>query len=141
MKYGQSAFADTSKDFSYGNAGLASAYKSPELINYSNPLSVKDTNSLGLFDGVAKTAPASSFQTLNQPAPAEGGFSMPGASDMQGYAGLASSFAQLASLPGQLKLAKLQRSGLKENLNQAKLDNAQRATVRSNLANYRTGGA
>jgi len=72
--------------------------------------------------------------------PEGGGFNMPGSADMQGYAGLASSFAQLASLPGQLKLAKLQRQGLQENLNQVKLDNAQRATVRSNLANYRTGG-
>ena len=59
---------------------------------------------------------------------------------LQGYTGLASSFAQLASLPGQLKLAKLQREGLQQNINQAKVDNAFRANVRSNLGSHRTGG-
>ncbi len=73
-------------------------------------------------------------------ASSESGFSMPDASAMQGYAGLASSLAQLATLPGQLKTSKLQREGLRENIAQVKADNAFRANVRKNLANYRTGG-
>ena len=58
---------------------------------------------------------------------------------MQGYAGLASAFAQLTSLPGQLKLAKLQRQGLQQNITQQKVDNNFRAGVRSNLNSHRMG--
>lgn len=61
-------------------------------------------------------------------------------SKLQGYAGLASSAAQLASLPGQLKTAKLQRQGLQENIKQAKIDNNFRATTRNNLSNHTYGG-
>lgn len=52
---------------------------------------------------------------------------------LQGYAGLASALVQLASLPNQLKLAKLQRKGLEHNLKQAETESALRATARSNL--------
>jgi hypothetical protein len=64
-------------------------------------------------------------------------------SAMEGYAGLASSFAELVSLPGQLKLAKLQRKGLQQNLDQAKVDSAFRASTRANLNRpvAKTGGA
>ena len=53
---------------------------------------------------------------------------------MQGYAGLAGTLMQAAALPGQMKLAKLQRQGLQENIKQAKTDNAFRAQIRANLA-------
>ena len=114
----------------------------------SSPVPTSGSSSLNYSKPFASTSIApSTFTTgagkqtkFQDPSGSNSGFSMPSAADMQGYAGLASSFAQLASLPGQLKLAKLQRKGLQENLRQTKLDNAQRATVRSNLANYRTGG-
>lgn len=57
---------------------------------------------------------------------------------MSGYAGLASSLLQAAALPGQMKLAKLQRQGLQQNLNQAKADSALKATARANLNAPRT---
>lgn len=58
---------------------------------------------------------------------------------LAGYAGLAGSLLQAAALPGQMKLAKLQRQGLEQNLAQAKTDSAFQANVRDNLKNHRMG--
>ncbi len=99
---------------------------------YSKPFESSFSNS-ALTTGAGK-------QDYSKYVEPESGFSMPDASAMQGYAGLASSLAQLATLPGQLKTSKLQREGLRENIAQVKADNAFRANVRKNLANYRTGG-
>jgi hypothetical protein len=52
---------------------------------------------------------------------------------MQGYAGLASSLMQAAALPGQIKLASLQRKGLEQNIAQAKSDSALNKVAQGNL--------
>lgn len=120
-----SAFANTQPKLNYSSTDFTPKYKSPELVNYNKPLSVPQTNNLVEGGGF-------NIKPLNQ----LGGGETPWYKDgnaMQGYAGLASSFAQLASLPGQLKLAKLQRQGLQQNINQQKVDNQFRASARANL--------
>lgn len=58
---------------------------------------------------------------------------------MAGYSGLAGSLLQAVALPGQMKLAKTQRQGLEQNLRQAKIDSAFKATARANLNAPRLG--
>jgi hypothetical protein len=52
---------------------------------------------------------------------------------LQGYAGLAGALMQAVALPGQLKLAKLQRQGLQQNITQQAVDNKFRESARANL--------
>lgn len=59
---------------------------------------------------------------------------------MLGYAGLASTLLQAAALPEQLKIARLQRKGLQQNLDQAKADSALQAIARNNLNSPMTTG-
>jgi len=63
-------------------------------------------------------------------------------STLSTYAGLGSTLLQAMALPEQMKLAKVQRQSLEQNLAQAKEDSALQATARSNLnANLTNKGA
>jgi hypothetical protein len=125
----------------YGKALKSFDYKSP-YVNYNQPLNVSETNRLGVLGDSYKLKTFDSSGTGSNLSKAETPWYKDG-SAMEGYAGLASSFAQLVALPGQLKLAKLQRKGLQQNLDQAKVDSAFRASTRANLNRpvAKTGGA
>lgn len=126
-----SGFANPTYKLEDYTKNLTSNYVTPALIDYKKPLNLAETNRLNVFgkDNLKSREAlglGASLSNSETPWYKDG-------DAMQGYAGLASSFAQLASLPGQLELAKLQRKGLKQNIKQQKIDNAFRASARANL--------
>lgn len=132
-------------------SSFANRYLSGGIFNNQSPgLANSYGNPVGSL-----TSSASSYQPLKLPAvntdqkfdfsfkPQGGNAETPWYQDgdaMSGYAGLAGTFLQAAALPSQMKLAKTQRQGLEQNLRQAKIDSAFRATARANLNAPRLGG-
>lgn len=86
----------------------------------------------------SQAVPNASGQPVSSLQSAEPSFLQNGEA-LAGYAGLANSLLQAAALPGQMKLAKVQRQGLEQNLAQAKADSAIKTTARNNLNTHRLG--
>jgi len=127
---GYSAFAAPKNlDFSYSNIDFKPVYDN-SYTDYSKPLSVENTNKLDLFNGVLNN------HDNKDPVPW-----YKDNKTMQSYAGLASAFVGLATLPAQLAAY---RQNLKEsrfNLERAKVAANRSDTMYSNLANHRMGSS